>query len=67
MPNCGNRMKKYKNISFHRLPLYNPKTSPLWLVVLQIDVQTQFELCAGDTLCAILGHGRLYDVPLLTA
>ena len=44
MPNCGNRMKKYSNISFHRLPRYDSETLPLWLVVLQVDVQTPFEL-----------------------
>ena len=44
MPNYGYRMMKYKNISFHRLPLYDTKTLPLWLVILQIDVQTLFEV-----------------------
>lgn len=43
MPNCGNRMRTYKGLSFHRLPLYDPETLPLWLVVLQIDMKTLFE------------------------
>lgn len=44
MPNCGHRMRKYKGLSFHRLPLYDPETLPLWLGVLQLDMQTPFEV-----------------------
>ena len=44
VPNCDNKMKKYNRLSFHRLPLYDPETLPLWLVVLQIDVQTPFQV-----------------------
>uniref|UniRef100_A0A8C9XF12 THAP domain-containing protein 1 n=1 Tax=Sander lucioperca TaxID=283035 RepID=A0A8C9XF12_SANLU len=39
-PNCGNQMKRYLSLSFHRLPLRNREILQLWLVVLQLDVQT---------------------------
>ncbi len=45
----GNRMRKYTGLSFHRLPLYEPEILPLWLVVLQLDMQTPFvELKSRD-------------------
>ncbi|KAL0966548.1 hypothetical protein UPYG_G00296570 [Umbra pygmaea] len=39
-PNCGNKMKRYLRLSFHRLPLRNREFLQLWLVALQLDVQT---------------------------
>ncbi|XP_076150208.1 uncharacterized protein LOC143134033 [Alosa pseudoharengus] len=39
-PNCGNRMRKYKCISFHRLPFFDHNVLKLWLCVLQLDAQT---------------------------
>ncbi|KAK7166547.1 hypothetical protein R3I93_006338 [Phoxinus phoxinus] len=39
-PNCSNRMKRYLCLSFHRLPLRNREILHLWLVALQLDVQT---------------------------
>ncbi|XP_078136695.1 uncharacterized protein LOC144537124 isoform X1 [Sander vitreus] len=39
-PNCGNKMKSYLCLSFHRLPICNRETLPLWLVALQVDVRT---------------------------
>ncbi|XP_031145413.1 uncharacterized protein LOC116043045 isoform X11 [Sander lucioperca] len=39
-PNCGNKMKKYLCLSFHRLPYRNRETLKLWLFALQLDVQT---------------------------
>ncbi|XP_032388936.1 THAP domain-containing protein 4 isoform X4 [Etheostoma spectabile] len=39
-PNCGNKMKRYLCLSFHRLPYRNRETLNLWLVALQLDVKT---------------------------
>lgn len=33
-------MKTWKCQSFHRLPFHDPDTLPLWLAVLQLNVQT---------------------------
>lgn len=42
-PNCSNRMKRYLCLSFHRLPLRNREILKLWLVALQLDVQTPLQ------------------------
>ncbi|XP_063067034.1 uncharacterized protein LOC134458562 [Engraulis encrasicolus] len=39
-PNCGNVMRRYLCLSFHRLPYRNRLTLPLWLAVLQLDPRT---------------------------
>ncbi|XP_028444738.1 THAP domain-containing protein 4-like [Perca flavescens] len=39
-PNCGNKMKRYLCLSFHRLPYRNRETLQLWLAALQLDVKT---------------------------
>lgn len=42
-PNCGNKMKTYLDLSFHRPPFRNRETLQCWLVALKLDVQTQVE------------------------
>jgi len=44
VPNCGNKMRKYKNLNFHRLPLRDREILPLWLDVLQLDVKTPIQI-----------------------
>lgn len=40
---CVFRMKRYLCLSFHRLPLRNREIRQLWLVALQLDVQTPLQ------------------------
>lgn len=39
-PGCGNVMRRYLCLSFHRLPYRNRQTLPLWLVALHLDPKT---------------------------
>uniref|UniRef100_A0A8C4DI62 THAP domain-containing protein 1 n=1 Tax=Dicentrarchus labrax TaxID=13489 RepID=A0A8C4DI62_DICLA len=55
-PNCGNRMRRYKCLHFHRLPFHDHEILQLWLVVLQLDVQTPIQVLCEKDLCICSEH-----------
>lgn len=62
VPNCGNRMRKYKNLHFHRLPFHDLEILQLWLVVLQLDVQTPIRVQRTKDYRICSEHHQTLDV-----
>lgn len=53
-PKCSNKMTSWTKHSFHRLPLGNTELLKLWLIVLQMDPNTDTEelKLAGHRVCS---------------